>query len=90
MKHLPLYLVSLAAFFVIDIVWLGVAACSFYRQQLGLLMAPNVNWPVAVLFYLLFVAGLLLFVIVPGLIANSLKATLVKSSMQTHRCPPGC
>jgi uncharacterized membrane protein len=81
MRYFKLYLVSLAAFFAIDMVWLGLAARSFYQQQIGFLMAPNPNWFVAVLFYLLFIVGLLFFVIVPGLNANSLKATLLKAAL---------
>lgn len=81
MRYLKLYLVSLAAFFAIDMVWLGLVARSFYQQQLGFLMAPNPNWFVAVLFYLLFVGGLLFFVVIPGLNANSLKATLLKAAL---------
>lgn len=80
-RYLKLYLVSLAAFFAIDMLWLGLAARSFYQQQLGFLMTPNPNWFVAVLFYLLFVIGLLFFVIVPGLKANSLKTTLLKAAL---------
>jgi uncharacterized membrane protein len=60
-------------------VWLGLVARSFYQQQLGFLMAPRPNWFVAILFYLLFIAGLLFFVVLPGLTANSLKATLFKA-----------
>jgi uncharacterized membrane protein len=81
MRYFKLYLVSLAAFFAIDMVWLGLAARSFYQQQIGFLMAPNPNWFVAVLFYLLFIVGLLFFVIVPGLNANSLNATLLKAAL---------
>ena len=81
MRYLKLYLVSLAAFFAIDMVWLGLVARSFYQQQLGFLMAPNPNWFVAVLFYLLFVGGLLFFVVIPGLNANSLKASLLKAAL---------
>jgi uncharacterized membrane protein len=44
-------------------------------------LAPNPNWFVAVLFYLLFVAGLLTFVILPGLNAKSLKVTLLKAAL---------
>ena len=81
MRSLKLYLVSLAAFFAIDMVWLGLAARSFYQQYLGFLMAPNPNWFVAILFYLLFNVGLLFFVIVPGLKDNSLKTTLLKAAL---------
>jgi len=62
-----LYLITLAVFFMIDMVWLGVVAKGFYRRHLGPLMSPRVNWSAAVLFYLLFIMGLLVFVIRPAL-----------------------
>jgi uncharacterized membrane protein len=80
-RYMKLYLVSLTAFFAIDLVWLGLAARSFYQQYLGFLMSPSPNWFVAILFYLLFIAGLLFFVIVPGLKDNSLKTTLLKAAL---------
>lgn len=81
MRYLKLYLVSLAAFFVIDMLWLGVAMRSFYQRYLGFLMAPNPNWIVAIVFYLLFIVGLLFFVIVPGLKDNTRKTTLLKATL---------
>jgi len=80
MRLVKLYLAALGAFFVIDMLWLGLVARSFTQQQLGYLMAPGVNWLVAVGFYLLFIAGLLFFVILPGLKENSLKATLLRGA----------
>jgi uncharacterized membrane protein len=65
MKYLKLYLVSLAAFFAIDMLWLGLVARSFYQQHLGFLMAPSPNWFVAIIFYLLFLVGLMVFVVLP-------------------------
>ena len=62
-----LYLLTLAIFFLIDMIWLGLVAKNFYRQQLGGMLSPTVNWPAAILFYLLFIAGLLTFVILPAL-----------------------
>jgi len=79
-RYFKLYLVSLTAFFAIDMVWLGLAARSFYHQYLGVFMAPSPNWAVAISFYLLFIIGLLVFVIVPGLKANSLPATILKAA----------
>jgi uncharacterized membrane protein len=73
-----LYLITLAVFFAIDMVWLGVVAKTFYRKHLGYLMAPKVGWPAAVLFYLLFIAGLVVFAVRPGLAAGApLKALLL-------------
>jgi uncharacterized membrane protein len=81
MRYLKLYLVSLAAFFAIDMLWLGLVARSFYQQYLGFLMDTSPNWFVAILFYLLFVVGILVFVVLPGLESNSLKTTLLRAAL---------
>ncbi len=79
--YLKLYAATLIAFFAIDMLWLGVAARSFYQKHLGFLLAPSPNWGAALLFYLLFVAGMVIFVLVPGLKAGSLSMTLVKGAL---------
>ncbi|MEQ8306796.1 MAG: DUF2177 family protein [Hoeflea sp.] len=48
---------SAAFFLVIDAIWLGLVAKSFYRDQLGGLMADSVNFPVAAIFYVMFSAA---------------------------------
>jgi len=63
-----LYLLALAVFFAVDMVWLGLVAKGFYRRHLGAMLSPKVNWPAAILFYLLFIAGLVVFVIKPVLL----------------------
>jgi len=63
---LLMYLLTLLVFFLIDMVWLGLVAKNFYRRHLGEMLSPKVNWPAAILFYLLFIAGLLMFVIEPA------------------------
>ena len=80
-KYFKLYLVSLAAFLAIDMLWLGLVARSFYRQQLGFLMDPSPNWFVAAVFYLLFIVGILFFVVVPGLESGSLKTTILRAAL---------
>jgi uncharacterized membrane protein len=61
-----LYLIALPVFFIIDMLWLGLIAKEFYRKHLGFLMRPQVNWIAAVLFYLIFIAGILIFVVIPA------------------------
>lgn len=76
-QMLIMYIITLAVFFIIDMIWLGVVAKNFYRRHLGPMLSPRVNWAAAILFYLLFVAGLLLFVVKPALVAGEpLKALL--------------
>ena len=60
------YAVSLASFLLLDMVWLGLVARSFYRSQLGNMLASDVRWLPAVLFYMLFVAAILVFAVVPA------------------------
>lgn len=74
---LKLYLIALTAFFIIDITWIGFIAKNFYREQIGYLLAPNVNWPAAIVFYLLFIVGLVVFVIAPAVESHSLMRALI-------------
>jgi uncharacterized membrane protein len=67
-----LYLPALVVFLVLDALWLGVVARGFYREQLGDLMRPDVRWGAALLFYLLFIAAVLVFVVLPALERGSL------------------
>lgn len=79
--YIKLYLATLVAFFAVDLAWLGLVARTFYRKYLGFLMAPKVNWPAALIFYLLFVVGILVFAVLPGLEAGSLKTTLLRAAL---------
>jgi len=71
MRALQVYGITLGIFFAIDLVWLGVVAKDFYRQHIGHLLAPQVNWPAAIAFYLLFIGGLVFFAVKPALDAGS-------------------
>jgi len=79
--YLKLYLATLIAFFAIDMIWLGLVARTFYRKYLGFLLAPSTNWLAAIIFYLLFIVGILVFVVLPGLENNSLKTTLLRAAL---------
>jgi len=63
---LKLYAIALPIFFAIDMVWLGLIAKNFYRQQIGALLKPDVDWIAAITFYLIFIAGLIVFVVAPA------------------------
>ncbi len=64
--------VALVIFFAIDMVWLGLIAKNLYSKYLGFIMAPNVKWLAAIIFYLVFIVGLAFFVIEPALAKQSL------------------
>ena len=75
--YLKVYVLAFAGFLAIDMVWLTVVARGFYRRQLGFLLSDQPNWWAALSFYLLFVVGLLVFAVLPGLQAGSLRRTLL-------------
>jgi len=79
--YLKLYLATLIAFFAIDMLWLGLVARTFYRKYLGFIMSPNPNWLAAIIFYLLFIVGILVFVVLPGLESGSLSSTLLRAAL---------
>lgn len=66
-RFLPAYLVTLVVFLVLDGLWLGLVAQSLYQSQLGALMSKTPLWAAAVLFYLLYIVGLVVFVVAPAL-----------------------
>ena len=71
-----LYGLTAAAFFAIDLVWIGVVAQAFYRQHLGHLMRADALWPAAILFYAIYIAGILVFAVLPGLESESWSRTI--------------
>ncbi len=79
--YLKLYFATLAVFFAVDLLWLGVISRSFYKKHLGFLMAPDVNWYAALIFYFLFIFGILVFVVLPGIKENALPMMLVKAAL---------
>lgn len=79
MHYLYLYLLTIPVFFIIDMIWLGFVASSFYRNQLGDLL--QINWPAAIVFYLIYIVGILFFAVIPALDANSLQKAIIYGAL---------
>lgn len=72
MKSLAItYAGTLISLFLIDAVWLGLVARSFYRDQLGDRMLSSPNFIIATLFYLFFAIAVVVLAIRPGLDSGS-------------------
>jgi len=76
MDYIKMYFITLAVFFVIDLTWLGLIAKNLYSQQLGFIMKENVNWIAAITFYLIFIIGIVYFVVNPAIINDNWKYAL--------------
>lgn len=70
MQGVKLFLIAFAVFIVVDLIWLGFIAKDLYQKEIGHLMAKSVNWWAAIIFYLIYLAGLVYFVINPAVVAK--------------------
>jgi uncharacterized membrane protein len=80
-KIIYTYLLTIPVFFAIDMVWLGVIAKNLYQKQIGHLLSPTVNWPPAVIFYLVYIFGIVYFAVLPGIEKDSLKTVLINAAL---------
>lgn len=72
MYYLKMYIIALIVFFAVDIAWLGFIAKDLYKKQLGFLMADKTNWTAAIIFYMVYIIGLIFFALNPALQKDSL------------------
>lgn len=86
MTFIKTYLISLIVFFAIDILWLGFIAKKLYREEIGHLMAEKTNWPAAIIFYSIFIGGLVLFAVIPALEKESLTYALQMGALFGFMC----
>lgn len=78
MRYFIIYMITLAVFFLVDMVWLGLIANKLYRDQIGFIMKDRPNWLAAFIFYLIFILGLVFFVIQPALLSESIVEALLR------------
>lgn len=71
------YLLTVIVFFAIDLVWLGLIAKNIYQKYLGELLSERVNWSAAIIFYLIFIVGIFIFVIIPSVEKQSLLRAVI-------------
>lgn len=75
------YVLTFAVFIIVDLIWLGFIAKSLYAKYLGSFLTDNVNWIAAIIFYLIFVAGIVLFVVYPSVEKESLLNAIVMGAI---------
>ena len=75
------YAAALTVTAALDLAWLGWLAKDLYRRHVGHLMAPEVRWIGAVLFYLVYAGGLLYFVVRPAVAEHSLRKALFNGAL---------
>lgn len=79
--YISIYFISLVVFLIIDFIWLGFIAKDLYAKSIGHLFAPKVNFVAAFIFYLLFIAGLVVFVVIPGISEGSVSKMIMRAAL---------
>jgi len=67
LKYVIAYLSTAALFLAVDFVWLSIMANGFYRSRIPDVIGTQANYPAAIAFYLIFVAGIVIFAVSPAL-----------------------
>ena len=70
--NLIVFVLALVTFLIIDLGWLGVVAKDFYRRHLKKFLVKKFDWRPAIIFYTIFIVGLMFFAIIPAINAESL------------------
>lgn len=81
MRFVIIYLITFAVFIVIDLIWLGFIAKNLYQEHIGFIMSKKPNWVAAIIFYLIFIFGLVYFVINPALDSGSFSEALLRGML---------
>jgi uncharacterized membrane protein len=81
MNFLKHYLLALAVFAAVDMVWLLIIAKNLYRNKIGFLMADRINVPAAVIFYLLYIVAIVYFAVEPALARDSIAYALQSGAL---------
>lgn len=79
--YLIAYGATALAFLAIDAVWLSNMANVIYRPIMGDMMLSGFRLAPAIVFYVIFVFGLVFFAVRPGLIAGNASVTLVNGAL---------
>ena len=80
-RYLAAYAAATVVMITIDLIWLGVIAKPLYRDGIGHLMSESPNIPAALLFYLMFPCGLIIFAVVTNAGSPEWTKTLVAGAL---------
>mgnify|MGYP001811731167 FL=1 len=81
MSYAVAYVATALGFLVLDIIWLGFVAKNLYQREIGHLLLEDFNMVAAFAFYLMFIAGVVIFAVAPALQAGSWKTALLLGAL---------
>ena len=77
-RTIAAYLTTMVVMMMLDSLWIGFIAASMYENGIGHLMAKEPNLIAAIIFYIIFIASLMVFAITPnGDIKKAMRAAAI-------------
>lgn len=81
MSYVKMYVIAFIAFVVIDAIWLLFISKNLYQNEIGHLMADKAKLIPAIIFYLIFLVGLVYFVINPAVQNKDVTKLLLSAAL---------
>lgn len=81
LEFLKLYILSFGSLLALDMLWLTKIAPSLYKSNIGHLMAEKPNLLAAALFYMIYITGVVVFVVQPAFEKASLSYALGRGAL---------
>lgn len=81
MQIIAAYLGAAVAFVILDAIWLGAVAKSFYFTQLAGLLRDKPDLGVAAVFYVIYLAGVVYFAVMPALAGGGMASALLNGAL---------
>jgi uncharacterized membrane protein len=76
-----LYLSAAIIFFPLDLAWLTLVARDFYKSRLGDFLLEQPRWLAAIGFYLTYLAGIVVFAMLPATTEGSWRTALLYGAL---------
>jgi uncharacterized membrane protein len=81
MLYAVVYAAILVPFCLLDGAWLTIMGKLLYKPTLGDILLPTVNLPPAIVFYLLYPIGVMVFAVLPALKAGSVTPAVLYAAL---------
>ena len=86
MKTATAFIATGLGFAAIDSIWLITMSTRLYKPEIGELMADNFRLGPAIVFYLLYITGILVFAVQPALASGKWQTALVQGALFGFFC----
>lgn len=84
--YLKIFFIAFPILIALDISWVAVIANSFYKAEIGDLLASSPNYYAAIVFYVLYTIGLLFFSLIPALKQQSFVLAFIRAAALGFMC----